>query len=149
MKIPGQITGKQAADFIEKDYDLQLTFPRRPCLIKELVLLPYGDRDIIVLGTDMPRLLKVSGGRQQVLKRLQLLDGTRNSAELEALLPAEQREDFFSMQALLFWYGLLQDGPNLPVAKEHEQLGAFLARYVGKTRFNRNRVSERMKTGQG
>ncbi len=132
-----QITGDQVSAYIEGDYDLKGLFPKRPCLIKELLFLPCGDTDLIVLGIDGPRLIKVDGSRTEILKLLRLLDGNKTAAELQTVV--DDPKIFSDLQALFFWHGLLQDGPISQPDPADQLSASFFGRYVNLTRTNRNR----------
>lgn len=139
MKTGSKLSSQRVAETIYGDRDLQVAFPRFPCLLKELVFIPYGAEKLIILGTEMPRVVECGANLNKILDALKFLDGTRTVLELKACVAIEEAERFYGIQTLLFRLGLLQDGQIYPSDPDKELVVAFLGLHIDNTRHNRNR----------
>lgn len=120
--------------------DRDLSFPDRPRLIPEVLVLPFREDGLLFVGAESPQVIRGRSARSLLPKVLPLLDGRRRLEEV-AIASGISASTLRDVVILLFSRGLLEDATagEAEVA-ELAELSSFLGRFNDVSRCNRNRT---------
>ncbi|WP_026910301.1 nitroreductase family protein [Patulibacter minatonensis] len=117
--------------------DPQFAAPPHPRWPAGLVAIPHAD-GLLVEGAPSRQTLHGKAARTLVPRAIPLLDGTRDVAALARDLEVPERIAH-QLVSLLYTAGLLDDGVlDEDLARDHEDVYAFVSRQIDSTRVNRS-----------
>lgn len=120
--------------------DRDLALPRRPRLIPELLILPFGEDGLLFVGGEQTQVVRGRSARSLLPRLHPLLDGRRTLDDLQGDLPDVSPETVRHAVSLLYSRGLLEDGA--PISADGvglEDVHSFFGRFVDVTRCNAGR----------
>ncbi|MPZ50652.1 MAG: SagB/ThcOx family dehydrogenase [Dehalococcoidia bacterium] len=119
--------------------DPELALPERPRFVPELLVLPFGEDGLMVVGGRDVEVLRGRAARSFLPRLLPALDGEHTLEELAHRLPGVRPEVVRDAIALLYSRGLLEDGHPGAAPPELADLDAHFGRFIDVTRVNSNR----------
>jgi SagB-type dehydrogenase family enzyme len=120
--------------------DRDLTLPRRPRLIPELLILPFDEDGLLFVGGEQAQVLRGRSARSLLPRLLPLLDGRRTLDDLRGELPDVGPEAVCHAVMLLYSRGLMEDGaPGGTDGAGLKDVDSFLGRFIDVTRCNAGR----------
>lgn len=118
--------------------DPEFRLPQHPRLVPEVLALPYGAQALLFEGVRDTQVVAGRSARTFIPRLMEALDGQHTLEMLQERFAPVPPDAVHDAVVLLFTRGLLEDGPEDPVA-QNRALSAFAGRYCDVTRANTSR----------